>query len=168
MQEKEKNQKVFPPPHVSDILLSSHSLFLSPVRIAVLLFCRKYSSLYLSNTSFGSFLFLACLHALLSLDLNFMFTFSSVSTHVAAFNSIFFLPPGLLLSFLFIAKFTEALIFVIHFLKLIFLPILFLKSTTHLSILSGSLLIHVISFMFFFFFLVGFMVPTLNHALTRL
>merc|ERR1712082_111034 len=82
----------------------------------------------------------------------------------------FFLPAKFFLPVcnLFIAKFTEELTFVIHFLKLIFFPIFCLKSSTHLSILFWSLLIHVISFMFFFFFLIGFVFPILNHALTRL
>merc|ERR1712239_102528 len=161
-------QKAFLSPQVFAILFSSHWLFFCPVILAVLLFCRIYSCLYLSMTSSGSFLFLACLQALLSCDLSLIFPKSSVSTQVAAFMIVCFFPPGFFLSFLLMAYSTEDLILLIHFLKESFFPILFLKSSTHRFILSCSLLIQVISFTGFLSCLGKFSFPIRNQALTRL
>merc|ERR1711942_343452 len=53
-------QKALLSPQVSAILFSSHWLFFCPVRLAVLLFCRIYSCLYLLMTSSGSLFVCVC------------------------------------------------------------------------------------------------------------
>merc|ERR1711895_84501 len=99
----------------------------------------------------GSFLFLACLHSLLSLDLNFMFSMSSLSTHSAANSVTFFLLPSLILFFLFMVEFKDIFSLSIHFLKEIFFPIMNLNELAHRFSLSSSLLIQVIVLLIFFF-----------------
>merc|ERR1711942_369119 len=136
--------------------------------LAVLFFCKTYSFLYSSMTSSGSFLFLACLQALLSLDLSLILLKSSSSTQVAAFMIYFFFLPGFFLSLLLIVCSTDDLILPIQFLKEDFLPILVLKSSAHNLILYCSLLIQVISLTGFFCGLGVLSPPMLNQALTKL